>query len=237
MQILPIKTRVLQPPQDDLFAVLDESLPTIKDGDVLAVSSKVVAIAEGNCISAEEADKRAIVEQEADALIPRDDYWPTPLTIKHNAFISAAGVDASNANGHYVLLPKEPFSSAATIRNYLKQKFNLTNIGVVITDSHSMPLRRGAMGISIGYAGINPLKSLVGEKDLFGRSFKVEVANVVDAVAAAATLVMGEGSESQPLVILRDVPELSFIDTTDSGEHFVPPAEDIFRVLYRDYLN
>lgn len=236
MQFIPVKTRILQPPQDDFFSVLDASLVNVQEGDVIAVSSKVVSIHEGNCVPIEGTDKRALVVQEAELLVPRD-YWPSPLTVKHNAFIGTAGIDESNANGHYILLPKDPFESALQIQKYLRSRFNIKNVGVIITDSHSAPLRRGAIGVSIGYAGFAPTINYVGRPDLFGREMKIEVGNVVDALAAGAGVVMGETDECQPVVIIRDIPNLTFTDEETKQDFLVPFEEDTFRVLYERFLS
>lgn len=50
MQFIPVTTRILQPPQDDLLSVIRGSLTDIKNGDVMLISSKVVAIHEGRCV-------------------------------------------------------------------------------------------------------------------------------------------------------------------------------------------
>jgi dihydrofolate synthase / folylpolyglutamate synthase len=235
MQLIPIKTRILQPPQDDLFEVLDESLLDVKEGDVVVVSSKVISIHEGNCVPVEGADKKALIAQEAQFSIPRS-YWPSPLTVAHNAFIGTAGIDESNADGHYVLLPRDPFVSAKNIYDYVKGRFQVQDIAVVITDSHSSPLRRGAMGVAIGWWGIAPTINHVGKPDLFGREFRIEVSNIADAIAAAAGLVMGETDECQPVVIARAVPDILFVDRNTKDELFVAPKDDTFRVLYEDFL-
>lgn len=235
MQVIPIKTKIFKPPQDDLFAGLDEALTGIQEKDVLVISSKIVAIGEGRCIRKDAVDKQQLAEREAEIVIPRD-YWSTPLTIAHHAFIGTAGVDASNAGQYYVLLPTDPFESAARIRMHVQQKHDLQDIDVVISDSHSTPLRRGAVGIAIGYAGVAPTNSLVGEKDLFGRAFKVEVANIVDSIAAAANLTMGEGSERQPIAVVRGLSDISFTEDIDKDHFMVPYNEDTFRVLYERFL-
>jgi dihydrofolate synthase / folylpolyglutamate synthase len=236
MICIPIKTRVLNPPQDDLFAVLDESLSGVQEGDIVAISSKVVSIGEGNCLPIDGIDKRALVESEAELLIPRP-YWPSPLTVKHSAFIGTAGIDESNANGHYVLLPKAPFLSAEKVHAYLKQRFNVNNVGVIIVDSHSSPLRRGALCVSIGFWGFAPTINHVGEPDLFGREFKIEVTNLADALAASAGVVMGETDECQPVVIIRDVPKITYTEAPMKHTLFVPFEDDTFRVLYEDFLS
>ncbi len=235
MQFIPFKTRILQPPQDDLFSVLDESLFKVREGDMVVVSSKVVSIHEGHCVLIEGSDKKALIAQESQISIPRS-YWPSPLTVAHNAFIGTAGIDESNANGHYVLLPRDPFLSAKSIYEYLKERFAIKNIGVVITDSHSSPLRRGAMGVAIGWWGFAPTINHVGKPDLFGREFKIEVSNIADAIAAGAGLVMGETDECMPIVIVRDVPSITFEDKNTKDELFVAPKDDTFRVLYEGFL-
>lgn len=235
MRCIPIKTRILQPPQDNLLLVLDETLAEVAEGDIIVVSSKVVSIHEGNCVPVEGTDKQALIKQEAQFAIPRS-YWSSPLTVAHNAFIGTAGIDESNADGHYVLLPQDPFLSAHTIYEYLKGRFGVKDIAVIITDSHSSPLRRGAMGVAIGWWGIAPTINHVGKPDLFGREFRIEVSNIADAIAAAAGLVMGETSECQPVVVVRDVPGVTFTNANTKDELFVAPKDDTFRVLYEDFL-
>lgn len=235
MEYIPVKTRILQPPQDDLFEVLAESLPTLNERDVVLISSKVVAIHEGSCMPIHETDKQALVDSESELSIPRE-YWGTPLTVKHSAFIGTAGIDESNADGHFVLLPKAPFKSAKLIHDFLLKRSGLTELGVVIVDSHSTPMRRGATGISIGWWGFMPTINHVGEEDLFGRELKLEVTNLVDGLAAGANVVMGETSECQPVVIARGVPNLTFTDVNTKDELLVPFTEDTFRVLYERFL-
>lgn len=235
MQYLPIKTRIFQPPQYDLFAVLDEALDNIQEGDIIAISSKVVAIHEGNCLPIEGVDKKMLVAQEAELSIPRT-CWSSPLTVKHNAFIGTAGIDESNADGHYILLPKNPFASAQRIHTYITKRFAVKDIGIVITDSHSAPLRRGAMGVAIGWWGFMPTINHVGKPDLFGRAFKIEVSNIVDALAAGAGIVMGETDECQPVVIIRGTPDVTFTGVNTKDELFVTFEDDTFRVLYERFL-
>lgn len=235
MQYIPIKTPVLQPPQDSLYAVLDSLDLPILPGDVIAVSSKVIAIDEGCCVPIPLVDKAALVREESELLIPRP-YWSSPLTVKHGAFIGNAGVDESNGSGHYVLLPRDPFASAEQLYHYFSKRFHTTELGIIITDSHSTPLRRGAMGISISFWGIAPTVSHVGTEDIFGRPIKVEVSNLVDGLAAGAGVVMGETNECQPVVIIRDVPNLTFTTESLKHTHHVGLQDDTYRVLYQSYL-
>lgn len=235
MQFLPIQTRVLQPPNDDLFAVLDESLPELKEKDIVVVSSKVVAIGEGRCVAKGDFNKETHIKNEAQLVIPRP-YWGAPLTVTNNVMVSSAGVDLSNSADFYTLLPKNPFKSAKAIHRYLSKKHGLTNVGVIITDSRSEPCRYGAVGVSIGFWGIEPLISHVGKTDLFGRKIRVARSNVVDGLAAGAVVVMGEVDEATPIVIARDVPNAQFVTGNQREKLFCRFEDDTFRVLYEKWL-
>ena len=80
----------------------------------------------------------------------------------------------------------------------------------MITDSHSIPLRRGAVGISLSHYGFEPLNDYRGAPDLFNRTMKVSMANVADGLAASAVAAMGEGSESTPLALIQDAGFVTF---------------------------
>ncbi len=234
MQIFPVKTRIFNPPQDDLYRALDESLHDAREGDVVVVTSKIIAIHEGRCIPMEGTDKPSLVRREAEYI-----FNPTerahPLTIKFNALISSAGIDESNGSGYYILLPKEPFTSAQEIHTYLKKRFALTNIGVIVTDSHSLPFRYGAMSVSIGYWGFEPVENHIGRPDLFGRLMKYSKTNLVDSIAAASALVSGECDESQPVVIARGVPNLVFSEDDLREKLLIPREDDIYKSLFKDF--
>lgn len=235
MQFIPVKTKVMEPPQEDLYSVLDASVPEVENGDIICISSKVVAIHQGRTVRIGEADKAELVGREADHLI-QTDYHPFPLTIKFNTFLGAAGIDESNGNGYYILPPERVFETAAELHRYFKNRHDVTDIGVIITDSRSLPFRFGAMGVSIACWGFSPIASHVGKKDLFGREIRFERSNLADGIAAAANLVSGEVAECQPVVIARGVPEVVFGDGDRSADLMVKPAEDIFRVLYERFL-
>ncbi len=61
----------------------------------------------------------------------------------------------------------------------------------------------------------------------------METSNLPDSLATAAVLVMGEGSEMQPIAILEDVPGLEFLqkefnpETKDDNLE-IPEEEDMF---------
>lgn len=235
MEYIPVVTRVLVPPQDDLFAIITESLPVLHEGDIVVVSSKVVAIHEGRCVKKDEFDKEAFIQKEAELIIPRN-YWKRPLTVSRHAFVSGAGIDESNGNGYYILLPKEVFASAKWIWESLCTSYCLKNLGVIVSDSASAPFRFGATGVALGWWGIEPLQNHIGRTDLFGREIQYERSNLVDGIAAGATVVGGEVDEATPIVIARGVPRVTYVDGDTRGQLLAPFAEDTFRVLYEQWL-
>lgn len=235
MKLIPIKTKILNPPQDDLFGAFLESVVDIKEGDIISISSKVVAIDEGRCVKITKAVKEELVKKEADFIVPRP-YWNTPLTVTKHAFLGASGIDESNGAGYYILLPKDPFASAMRLRALLCKQFGLTNLGVIITDSHSTPFRYGAVGVALGWCGFSPIEDHRGRPDLFGREIQYERSNLVDGLAAAATVVAGEVDECIPVVIIRDVPRVIYKDGDTKDDILVPYEEDTFRVLYEQWL-
>lgn len=234
MHVLPIKTRILTPPQDSLASVLGEYLVDVQEGDVIAISSKVIAIDEGRCVPSAEVSKEALVAAEADFIVPRP-YWNSPLTVAHHAFLGAAGIDESNGAGYLVLLPEDPFASAKRWHQYLTARFKVATLGVVVTDSHSTPFRYGATGVALGWHGFKPLEDHRGRPDLFGREIQYERSNLVDGLAAAATVVAGEVDECVPVVILREVPRIVYTTEETTDSLFVPYEDDTFRVLYEQW--
>lgn len=235
MELISIKTRVMVPPQDDLLVVLDTYLTDVHEGDVVTISSKVVAIHEGRCVPYGEFDKEAYIKEAAQVVIPRD-YWSAKLTITNNMFVTSSGVDESNSNGHYTLLPKEPFLSAKYLHEYLTKRFAITNVGVIISDSHSVACRYGAMNGAISWWGFEPLVSHIGRSDLFGRTIRRERSNVVDAIAAGAGVIMGEVDECTPVVIARGLSKVEFTHENTKDTLFCPPHDDTMRVLYERFV-
>jgi len=235
MEFIPVKTRILIPPQDDLFSALDEALSDVREKDIICVSSKVVAIHQGRCVPIGSIEKKELVEQEAELIIDRVNY-STPLTVKQATFIGSAGIDESNANGYYILMPEGLFEFAALFHQYLLQKHSLKEVGVIITDSRSLPMRYGATGVSLAFWGFKPLIDHRGEKDLFGREIKFERSNLADGIAAGATVVAGEVDEQYPVIIARNVPQVTFTEMSSPEELFSSMEDDLFRVLYERFL-
>lgn len=193
---------------DNLFDILSTSIKKLPEKSIVVISSKIVGISEGRVVNPKKSDRKKLIREEASYFIPGE---RREITIKHGTlFLSSGGIDESNAFGMWALLPKDPQKSANKARKFLIKRFGIKKLGVIITDSKLIPLRRGAVGTCMAYSGINPLKNYVGKKDLFGRKFKSEVANLIEGLASSATLVMGEGDEQTPIAIISDVDFLEF---------------------------
>ena len=189
MNVVPVKIRLLNPPQDNLLEALETAIKEIKNQSILAISSKVVSIWESQCVLISEyPEKDTLVKKEADLYLPRS-FAPKGWvmhTIKNGLFVPTAGIDLNKPPRYYILWPQDPMKSAEKIREHFKKKFDLKNFGVIITDSHSTPFHRGTIGITLGFAGFNPIKDYRKQKDLFGREFVVEMANIADQLSSAA---------------------------------------------------
>jgi coenzyme F420-0:L-glutamate ligase/coenzyme F420-1:gamma-L-glutamate ligase len=207
---------------DTILASLMSVNMLLKDGDVVAVAQKIVSKAEGRFVHlaevlpgvkaqevAEFTDKDPrlveLILQESENISRMK---PGVLVTRHKlGFTSAnAGIDRSNvgrneADETVLLLPENPDFSAETIRQSFRNKLGV-EVGVVITDSHGRPFRLGTVGIAIGVAGLPALWDRRGEPDRDGHILQYTDVGVADEIAAAAGLVMGQGSESQPVVIV-----------------------------------
>lgn len=211
MKITSIKTCKITTKNKNLYAILDKYILALKERAVLVVTSKIVAIGEERIVKIGDIEKDALVKREADYFLPPEENpYHLYLTIKRNLLVPTAGVDESNGNGYYILWPKDPQKSANLIRQYLKKKFSLKRVGVIITDSKTTPQRWGVTGIAIAHSGFAALNDYRGKPDLFGRKFTATQVNVMDGLATAAVLAMGEGNEQTPLAIIEDIPFVRF---------------------------
>ncbi len=210
MKIDAIKTQVVRT-GDDLFAVL-EAIPQLQERSVVAITSKVVALCEENVVERREGtreEKQHVVRQAADRYIePTESEYGVIVTVKDQVLAVNAGVDESNADGKYVLLPEDSYASAEKIWRFLKEKHQIEELGVIITDSRTFPLKWGVMGTCLAHCGFKVLDSKIGELDLFGHEMQMTQVNVAEGLAVAAVLNMGESNESQPIAVVTEVEQL-----------------------------
>jgi coenzyme F420-0:L-glutamate ligase len=228
MIIRPIKTRVFRE-GGDLLAFITDYFKKLPEKSVVVVTSKIIALAEKRTAVVENVKtKEKLIRAESELAIPTKYVW---LTIKDGMVMASAGIDESNANGKLILLPRDSFKTARDLRNTLRQRYGVSHLGVLITDSRTVPLRAGVTGVAVGYAGFRGIKNYRGTPDIFGRKFKFSRTNIADGLAAAAVLVMGEGDEQQPLAIIEEAP-MEFCDRVKRAELRIDIKEDMYRPLF-----
>jgi putative folate metabolism gamma-glutamate ligase len=235
MHIESIKTCRVNAFQD-LNRFVDAYLPTISEESVVVVTSKVVSICEGRTIPKHSITKEKLIQQEADIIIANTKLSNEHivLTLKNNLLIPSAGIDESNGNDAYVLYPKDCFASAKQLWSFLRTKRRIQKLGILITDSHTTPLRKGVTGIALAWWGFDPLFSYIGKPDLYGHPLRVTCINVVDALAASAAFLMGEGNECTPLAIVENAPHMTFNENLHTyREVCIAPEEDLYQPLLK----
>lgn len=232
MRVTAVKTRIVDVCSCDVTELLAESLKEVPEKSVIAITSKVVSLCEGNALPVSDYSKDELIEREADLFIPRsENKYGVYLTIKNNMLAPTAGIDESNANGHYVLWPRDPQDSANRCWEFVREHFGIRHVGIILTDSVSSPMRLGVTGRSISYCGFKPINSRIGHADLFGKHLKQTRINVADALAASAVLVMGESDEQTPIALLEDIPFVEFSDQVPTAAEL-----DAWKVKMEDDL-
>jgi len=140
-----------------------------------------------------------------------------------------AGIDKSNVEGDdsYALLPRDSDDSARRIRQEIMEQ-NGRNVGVIISDTYSRPFRKGQVEFAIGIAGISPFKDYRGKKDIYNYVLKVKNIAIVDEIAAAAELVMGQGSEGIPVAIIKNLDGAELTEKCSINDLFISKQDDLF---------
>jgi coenzyme F420-0:L-glutamate ligase/coenzyme F420-1:gamma-L-glutamate ligase len=207
VEILPVLGMPEIHPGDDLCGLLVASIRStgivLEDGDVVAVTQKVVSKAEGRVVPVGEGGKAAWVAREARRIVARRGDLVIAET-RHGFVCANAGVDASNVEEGYVtLLPQDPDGSADRIRAFVSQT-SRADVAVVITDTFGRPWRHGLVNVAIGCAGLPSLVDLRGTKDGAGRILDVTIVALADEIAAATGLVMGK-ADGVPAAVVRGV--------------------------------
>lgn len=239
MRVQAIKTQRIRAGEISLEELLDDSISTLADGSIVVISSKVVALCENRVVDIKSTTRADLVKKEADYYMPPEfsDY-NYGFAITRGTLIASAGIDESNGDGHWVLWPKDPFASANLAKKFLQKKFNLQNVGVIITDSNCLPpLRRGTIGIMVAWSGFEALNDLRGSKDLFDHEFKVSLSAIAGGLAAAANVVMGEGAESTPIAVISEANFVNFVDHDPTPDEIAATFVDKDEDLYAPFLN
>ena len=212
MQINALKTDFVQP-GDSLELLLKKSISNLKDQSIVVVTSKVVSLCENRVVDVSNTSKAGLAQCEANWFIESHKDDRPQITVTKNILIRNAGIDFTDDGTKYILWPSDSQKSANDIRRFLCKSFGLENVGVIITDGASRPLRRGTTGIALAHSGFLALEryNYEGAVDEFGNRPKgYSNADRAYGLAAAAVTVMGEGDEHTPLAIIEDIPFIKF---------------------------
>ncbi|HTB08281.1 MAG TPA: coenzyme F420-0:L-glutamate ligase [Acidimicrobiales bacterium] len=218
---------------DDLVTLLVDSLASagesLRENDLVIVTSKVVSKSEGQVVAFDGTDehKVAIVEGESRRVLRRR--GTLRITETHHGFINAnAGVDLSNADdGTAILLPKDPDRSARRIRGELARRLGV-DVAVLITDTFGRVWRQGVTDVALGSAGLRPVLDLRGTHDATGRLLEATEVAIADEIAGAANLVLHK-SAATPFALVRGL-DPSFFGPGSVSENIVRSKnDDLFR--------
>lgn len=231
MNVIAIKTKKVVK-GDNIYDILD-SIKELKENSVLAITSKILAICQGRIVK---GNKEEYIMKEADLYLDPNE-WGITISIKDNFMVASAGIDSSNGDGYLVLWPENYQEETNKIREYLRKKFKIENLGVIITDSKTTPLKKGTTGFAMSHSGFMALKNYINEPDIFGNPMHVTKGNHMEGLAATAVLVMGEGAEQTPLAILSDVKFIQYNDKNPNEKELkeldISIEEDIYKDLIR----
>ncbi len=216
----------------------------IQNGDILVITHVIVSRAEGRVVNldevipsefakniAEQYEKDpALVEvvlRESKSIRRMGDGKLITET-KHGFICANSGIDKSNVPGerNVALLPEDPDRSAEEIRQVIR-RLSGCDVAVIISDTHGRPLRKGEINVAIGVAGIKALRDRRGESDLFGYVLRVKQTAIIDELASAAELVMGQANEGIPVAIIRGYDYLKS-ENAKTTDLIRPKEEDLF---------
>jgi len=230
-----------------IVEIADENGLRIEDGDVIGIAQKILSKAEQRIVKL----KGVIPSQRAEEIAKITGKSPKFMELvleetsrimkasreifivedKRGLICINAGIDKSNVEGrgNFALLPENPDRSAEKCRLEIK-KLTGKNVAVVICDTYSRPFRRGQVNFAIGVAGIKPFRDYRGKEDLFGYILKVKNVAVVDEIAAAAELLMGQAKEAAPVVIFKGLNNfVELCEKCSIDELRISSEEDLFR--------
>lgn len=224
IKVIGIQGIPLIEPDDDLGKIICDAAEkqgtSLLDGDVVVVTQKIVSKAENRVFKLEnikaspfakriakrtrkEAELVELILREAKSIIRMHGGHIITET-RHGWICANSGVDVSNVSGgdSAALLPLKPDLSAERIRKRIEELTG-KKVAVIISDTFGRPFRIGHVDVAIGSSGINPILDARGTKDLFGYVLRVKQTAIIDELASAAELVIGNAVEKIPVAIIR----------------------------------
>jgi len=232
---------------EEIVEVAARNSIKLENGDVIAIAQKIVSKAEKRVIDL----KKVIPSEKARKIGAKTAKSPrfiqlvlnessrvlkaTPGILlvedRRGLICINAGIDKSNVEGstNFALLPQNPDQSAEKCRQEIG-RITGCDVAVIICDTYSRPFRTGQVNFSIGVSGLKPFKDYRTKKDLFGQVLKVKNVAIVDEIAAAAELLMGQANEARPVVIFKGLMEIvEPCDACRSSDLFISKQEDLFK--------
>ena len=244
IELIPVRAFPEVRPGDDLESLVSDAVgDTLRSGDVLVVTHKVMSKAEGRLVDLGTVEPSALAKEYAarwgkdprqievvfreSRRVVRMDRGVVISETRHGFVCANAGVDASNVPGEETvcLLPLDPDRSAARLRAALLERLGV-EVPVVVSDSFGRAWRFGITDVAIGVSGMDPLADYRGHSDPHGYPMEASVLAVADELAAAAELVMGK-TDGVPVAVVRGY---EYPRGEGTGEDLLmPPERDMFR--------
>ena len=248
--IQALKEFPLIQPGDNLSSIILESCKhnkfILEDDDIIVIAQKVVSKSENrykNLLEIKPSKQATnlalslnrdpafiqLILNESNEIISTD---KNVIIVEHKlGFINInAGIDRSNIpeNKNLVLLlPEDPSSSSQKIYQDISSKIK-KNISVIITDSMTRPYRSGVMNFALASTNIQSLIDLKGEKDIYGNILQATEIAIADELAAASGLLMGQGNDGMPIVIIRGFDRKHYLKN-DAFNLIVKKEDDLYR--------
>jgi coenzyme F420-0:L-glutamate ligase/coenzyme F420-1:gamma-L-glutamate ligase len=244
IELIPVEGFPEVRPGDDLAGMVAGAVQgSLRSGDVLVVTHKIVSKAEGRLVDLNTVEPSALAKEYAarwgkdprqievvfreSRRVVRMDRGVVISETRHGFVCANAGVDASNVPGEdtVCLLPVDPDRSAARLREALRRRLGV-EVAVVVSDSFGRAWRFGITDVAIGVSGMDPLADYRGQNDPHGYPMEASVLAIADELAAAAELVMGK-TDGIPIAIVR-----GYAYGKDAGtgrDLLMPPERDMFR--------
>ncbi len=249
VQVIAVENLPLIKKGDNLGQLIVETAKKqntpIQEKDVIVVTHVAVSKAEGNIINLDQVtpSERAkeiaqkinkdpamveVILQETKDIV-RIGQNSIITETKSGVICANAGVDRSNVSGdrNVVPLPKNPNASAQNIRQEIK-RLTGANVAVIVSDTHGRPFRMGEINVTVGVAGIKPIRDRRGEKDLFGYVLRIKQTAIADELSSAAELVIGQANEGIPAAIIRGY-KYQTAENASATELTRPKEKDLFR--------
>jgi coenzyme F420-0:L-glutamate ligase len=244
LTLVPVRTKRVSERFDVLEMIEGRLRRRLRQGDVLVISSKFLAISEGRIVRLRDVSPSAkatelaatyrmdprlceLVVRESDSVVGGVPGFL--LTLKDGLLTPNAGIDKSNiGHGMVVLYPRRSDALALRIRRGVKFAMGM-DVGVVVCDSRLMPTRRGTTGVAIASSGLEAILDLRGKRDLFGNVLRVTSQAIADDLSSAAQVLMGESDEATPIVLVRGLSRRLLKDAEYPSTRFaIPPDECVY---------